>query len=70
MLWVENHEVGVSIRILTNCDCVQETESIFYQPLQSLSSTIRASISRRSRLPTLVANNCGTLKNPHTIRKE
>ena len=26
-------------------------------------------ISWRSRLTTLVANNCGTLKNPHTIRK-
>ena len=69
MLWVKNHEVGESIRILTNRDCIQETESIFYQPLQSLSSTIRA-ISRRYRLPTLDANNCGTLKNPHIIRKE
>ena len=33
------------------------------------SSRIRT-ISRRSRLTTLVVNNCGTLKNPHTIRKE
>ena len=27
-------------------------------------------LSRRSRLTTLVVNNCGTLKNPDTIRKE
>ena len=33
------------------------------------SSRIRT-ISRRSRLTTLVVNNCKTLKDPHTIRKE
>ena len=33
------------------------------------SSPIRT-ISRRSLIATLVVNNCGTLKNPHTIRKE
>ena len=61
---------GPTLRVLKNNGVV--SAAFVIAPANSLtfkSSRIRT-ISWRPRLTTLVANNCGTLKNPHTVRKE
>ena len=44
--------------------------SVWMQEFKLSKSSRIWTISRRSRPTTLFVNNCGTLKNPHTIRKE
>ena len=61
---------GPTLRVLKNNGVVSAAFVIASANSLTFKSSRIRTISWRPRLTTLVANNCGTLKNPHTVRKE